>query len=197
MQKVTLHALKVDYVLEKDGYHLINYSNLSQKDSLKLLAIRNHHSVRTRMVNSNLISEENHLNFILNLPKQNVGYWALKYKNDLLGSISLVDYNEKEGSFVGGNFIAPKMIGSGFGAVINYYMHYVAFEKIKCNKIKAIVKKDNINAIRINKLFGAIHINEYDSKNEIGNDYISLEFPAEYWINGIKEKSRKIIEYVL
>tara|TARA_R110002049_G_scaffold291474_3_gene475431 strand:+ start:7289 stop:7882 length:594 start_codon:yes stop_codon:yes gene_type:complete len=197
MQKVDLQALKVDYVLEKDGYQLINYCNLSQQESLKLLAIRNNPSIRTRMVNSDLISEENHLHFLLNLPNQDVGYWALKRQNEILGSISLVEFNEADLSFIGGNFIAPKMIGGGFGAVVNYYMHFIAFEKIKCRKVKAIVKKDNINAIRINKLFGAVISNENDSKDEISNDYKSLEFYADNWANNIKEKSRKIIEYVL
>ncbi|MCK0144108.1 GNAT family N-acetyltransferase [Arenibacter sp. F26102] len=197
MYPIDLHALRRDCALEIEGYHLINYSNLSKKDSLKILAIRNDFSIRRRMVNSDLISEENHFHFVSTLSKKNIGYWALKKKGEILGSISLIQYNEKDASFVGGNFIAPEMIGSGFGAVVNYFMHYIAFEIIKCSKIKAIVKKDNINAIRLNKLFGAVLLNENFSQDIIKNEYLSLEFSAETWFNISKEKTRKIIEYVL
>ncbi len=64
MIHVDLQALKKDYKLEIDGYKLINYTNLSSIDSMKILSFRNDSQVRARMVNSDLISEEAHLDFV-------------------------------------------------------------------------------------------------------------------------------------
>tara|TARA_B110000114_G_scaffold180568_1_gene216612 strand:+ start:4552 stop:5139 length:588 start_codon:yes stop_codon:yes gene_type:complete len=194
---VDLCALRKNYTLNIEGYQLINYSNLTKKDSLVVLAMRNDLSIRSRMVNSDLISEENHYKYISQLPKKNMGYWALKKNDIILGSISLVEYNEDDDSFLGGNYIDPEMIGSGKGAVINHFMHYIAFEVVKCTKIRAIVQKDNVNAIRVNQLFGAVFLEKAFKEEKMNSDYITIEFLANNWINSIKDKTRKIIEYAL
>lgn len=197
MFQVNLDVLKEDCPLDIEGYKLINYINLNKEDCLEILSIRNHSLIRSRMVNTDSISIKNHLSFVLILQKKTVGYWALKKDNEIIGSVSLVDYNETDCSFVGGNFIAPRLIGTGFGVFINYLMHYVAFELVKCDKIKAIVKKDNINAVRVNKLFGAERLEDDSLKTEKMNKYISLEFSAHKWFDHTKKTTRKFIKYVL
>ncbi|MDV7137587.1 GNAT family N-acetyltransferase [Maribacter sp. TH_r10] len=197
MSEVDLLGLKKDFNLQLEPYKLINYLNLSIEDSLKILEIRNHPSIRMRMANQAIISEESHIDFISKLLEKNIGYWVLKINEEILGSISMVEYNEFEASFIGGNFIAPEKIGSGFGAVINYCMHLLAFEKLKCQKIKAFVRKDNVNAIRINTLYGAVFLEESIRNDEANNDYKLIEFSSEVWFNKIKEKTSKIIRHVL
>ncbi|PIB28697.1 hypothetical protein BFP77_08660 [Maribacter sp. 4U21] len=197
MLQLNLDVLKEDCPLDTESYQLINYYNLNKKESLEILSIRNHSLIRSRMVKSNLISKEDHLNFVSTLYKKNVGYWALKKDNEIIGSISLVDYDKTDCSFVGGNFILPRLIGTGFGVFINYLMHYVAFELVKCKKIKAIVKTDNINAVRVNKLFGAETLDDNSSNKENINEYLSLEFSANGWYNYNKKVIRKLIKYVL
>lgn len=197
MFQLNLNALREDCSLDVEGYQMINYNNLNEEDSSEILSIRNHSLIRSRMVKSNIIPKDDHLRFVSTLPKKNVGYWVLKNDKEILGSVSLVDYNEADSSFVGGNFIIPRLIGTGFGVVINYFMHYVAFEVVKCKKIKALVKTDNVNAVRVNKLFGAIMLTNKTLHKENMDEYISLEFTANEWLNKNKKATRKLIEYVL
>lgn len=196
MEDINLGALKKDFELDANSYKLINYINLSSKDSTSILEMRNHGLIRERMINSDPISKLEHNNFILSLKNKTAGYWALKKGDLILGSISLVSYNENENSFIGGNFISPELIGSGFGSVINYFMHYVAFEKIGCSKIKAVVKKDNTNALRMNYLFGAKKTTEKNLP-DANDEYQSIEFDAQDWLSKIKTKTRKLINHVL
>ncbi|WP_445730722.1 GNAT family N-acetyltransferase [Mariniflexile sp.] len=196
MGNIDLSALNKDFELDANSYKLINYINLSSKDSTSILEMRNHGSIRERMINSDPISNLDHDNFIISLKNKTAGYWALKKGNTILGSISLVNYNENENSFIGGNFISPELIGSGFGSVINYYMHYVAFEKIGCSTIKAVVKKNNKNALRINYLFGARNTVEKNLP-DTDDEYQSIEFDALNWLSKIKTKTRKLINHVL
>lgn len=197
MNQDNLDALRSDFDLEFDEYSLKNYLNLTVEDSLKILAIRNHPSIRCRMVNSDVIAEESHLSFVTKLGKKGEGYWVLKKANKILGSISLVQYNKNDASFVVGNFITPEKIGAGFGVAINYFMHYLAFEKVKCKKIKALVKKDNNNAIRVNSIFGAVYIDRIVGEEEISDEYVLIEFSSDLWLSEVKDKVIKIIKYVL
>jgi len=197
MNQINLEALKQNCFLEEKGYCLINYINLSVKDSREILRLRNHSSIRERMVDSGIISEENHFNFILSLKEKNAGYWVLKKENIILGSISLVGYDKKENSFIGGNFISPELIGTGFGVVINYFMHLLAFETVKCNKIKAFVKNSNLNALKINTFFGAARIDAKYIKADVSSDYTAIEFLSLGWRREVKGKAKKMIQYVL
>ena len=186
-----------DFPAELFNYSLIHYINLSNRDYYKLLEYRNHDSVRSSMINTDLISMETHLCFRDKLLNQNLGYWALKREDRIIGSISLTNYNYEELSLIGGNFIAPSLIGSGFGAVANFLMHSVAFEHLLCEKLVSFVKVNNTNANRLNKLFGGLIVDlvNYD-KNQLV-EYYKYEFLRESWLNEIKLKTKRLVNYVI
>lgn len=185
--------LQIDYDLEFSGYTLINYKNLNVKESLKILEYRNHDLVRSFMVNTKIISKKAHVNFIKKMPIQNAGYWAIKKNGEIIGSISLVDYDPSEKSLVVGNFLKPDFIGSGQGVLANYFMHYLAFEKVECKKVTAIVKTRNINANRLNSFFGGKVVESFNKNRILFNKY---EFYSKSWFSNVKSKAKKVIENV-
>jgi len=196
MPGIDLNALKSDFSFETKGYQLTHYLNLSLKESLKILEYRNHDSVRSSMIQSNLITKENHIAFVQNLTTQNRGYWTLKKGKDIIGSISLSNLDFKEKSCVGGNFLNPKFIGSGRGIILNYFMHYLAFEKLNCRKITALVKVNNKNANRLNQFFGGIILNG-DNFSFDQSDYNSYEFSSKNWQTSVKAKADKMLKAIL
>lgn len=185
------HLLHQDFISIFEGYDLINYINLTEIELLQILRYRNSLSVRAKMVDNQVISKINHLNFVKSLPQKMIGYWALKNEKNIIGSISMVDYNKEKQSFVAGNFLSPDLINSGKGFLINYLTRILAFEKIKCQQILAHVKKDNLSALRANQLF------DNNTAKDINNiDYVSFKFLLNDWVL-IKSKVEKYLKYVI
>jgi UDP-4-amino-4,6-dideoxy-N-acetyl-beta-L-altrosamine N-acetyltransferase len=180
-------ALKQDFKI--NNYELINYLNLEKNDSLFLLSVRNHPLIRKQMKNHNVISERDHFKFIENLRSENIGYWILKHENKFIGSISLVNIDFKKTSCVGGNFIDPNYIGTGLGLIINYFMHFLAFEKMSFDSMNAVIRKTNKNANKINDFFGAKSISLCD------NDFFHVQFQKTQWEEEIKLKTSKLLKY--
>ena len=183
-------TLKQDFNI--NDYKLINYLNIEENDSTLVLSNRNHPLIRKQMNNDKIISMKEHLIFIENLKSNNnKGYWILKNKNKFIGSISLVNIDFKESSCVGGNFIDPNYIGTGMGLIINYFMHFLAFEKLSFKFMNAAIKKTNKNAIKINDFFGANKIN-LSCNDEV---YINFQFLKSKWEEEIKLKTFKLLKY--
>ena len=177
--------------LEIGNYHLINYGNLESSDSLAILSMRNHPLIKKQMNNFQIISIKEHYKFIDNLNSDSVGYWIVKKKNRILGSISLTNINSDESSCVGGNYVDPSRVGTGLGLVINYVMHLMAFEKICCKMMSASIKKTNTNAMKINDFFGAIVINPSSDDDS----FVHVKFLKTKWEEDIKLKTHKLLRY--
>lgn len=194
---LNLKILTDDISLELFNYSLTHYLNLSGIDYCKILEYRNHDSVRLSMIETAHISMESHLRFRNKLLNKNLGYWALKRENKIIGSISLTDYDNQQLSLVGGNFLAPSLIGSGIGVIANFLMHSIAFEKAHCNKLVSFVKVNNTNANRLNKFFGGVVVDTISKGNKQQEKYYKYEFLKELWFDKIKHNSKKAVNYVI
>ena len=182
-----IKALKNNFQI--DNYELINYLSLDNNDSLSILSMRNHPLIKKQMNNSRIISFDEHIKFVHDLKFKNDGYWIVKKNNKIFGSIYLTNTNLKESSCLGGNFIDPNLIGTGQGIVINYLMHFLAFEKLAFKYINAEVKQSNKSAMRINNLFGAQLINSNNNINYI-------RFFDSSWLKEIKPRICKLLIYL-
>ena len=106
------------------------------------------------MVNTRLISQIEHNKFILSLKNQNDKdllsqkryYWAIFKNNQFLGSINLRNINFKNSICFSGAYLNPKILGSGFGALIIYVQHFIAFEILNISKIESLVEVNNKKA---------------------------------------------------
>jgi len=188
-----LNSLRKTYSFQEPGVVLKNYLELTKVENNLVLEQRNCKSVRKQMLNTNVISANEHIDFVKGLKTKNSGYWAVFRNNEILGTINLVNFNTAKNSITGGNFASQNLIGSGIGVLLNYYMHLIAFEKIDCDILDAVVHKENRNAIRINKAFGAKQINE---RNTELIQFVNLEFYKKNWLDGIKKTTNNLLKYV-
>ena len=189
---MNLSLLKEDFNVSEKGFLLKNYLNIDSKTSLKLLDFRNSETVRLQMITSKVISQEDHLQFLRNLKNMIAGYWALfDNNNNIIGSISLTQLSGFGDNLVAGNFLNPTFIGSGLGALINYFTNKIAFEYVKCDKFYSVVKTSNTSALRLNKYFGGQQVSDNLIQSE--NDFSYFLFTQENWINEVKPKSLSLI----
>lgn len=192
MGKGILNLLNQDFKAIYNNYDLINYINLSRQESINILNQRNTSRVREMMVNDKVIGTQNHFDFVESLRGKKSGYWVLKQGKTLIGSISLIDFNENENSFEAGNFLVTDLIGTGKGLLINYITRILAFDKIAIDQLRASVKKGNKSALRINDLFGKrIEIDPNVSNEE----YVSFLNLKNEWSEN-KIKLFKLLKYV-
>ena len=186
-------VLKKSLNFKGEEVYLKNFLELTNEEAIKILEFRNHPLVKKQMLNSDDIPLYNHLQFLTNLKNKNVGYWVLCSKKSILGVVNLTEYDDNTNSFLGGNYSNPSLIGSGVGFLLNYYMHLVAFENLDSDKLRAIVRKENKDALRLNKVFGGILIGTTIIEEK---DYIQLVFNRDNWHNNIKNNTSKLLKHV-
>lgn len=194
MKDSKFELLHCSFVYEPLNIELKNYLFLNLKEKKKLLEYRNHSSVRSKMINDKPITMESHLDFMESLATKNEGYWTLNNeKGTILGTLNLTKYDDETDSFMGGNFSDPSLIGSGIGLALNYFLHYVAFEKINSSRMRAIIKKDHKSAIRLNQIFGGKKVS---SPTIEGEPYIEMVFNREAWYGKVERDVSKYLKYV-
>lgn len=93
-------------------YDIINYVNCSREQLLEILRLRNLDAIRLWMTNPEVISMENHFNFVERLKENNDRlYFAIYRDGILMGTYNLT--KEKEGVWERGIFANPTTQGKG------------------------------------------------------------------------------------
>ncbi len=148
-----------------DGYHFINYINLSQKQQKYVWQVRNSEKVRHFMINSDPFSYEEHQSFVESLLYDyRKIYWAVFKNSEFIASISLNLIHWNEGSAEWGIYLNPIYIGKGYSKKISnfFFRHISQNTSIKC--IKAKIKMTNIISIEFHK---AVGFNLLDKKEQL------------------------------
>ncbi|MCR5550237.1 MAG: GNAT family N-acetyltransferase [Bacteroidales bacterium] len=155
-----------------------NYVDLTTDEAIEVLKCRNDIEVRKWMTSTEEIPLENHLKYIENLKtSENNFYWAVYVENDFLGGVSLVGLENLYAS--AGLFLNPKLIGTGLGIQIAICSNDLFFRHLGMKSLHSIVKKDNKNAVQLNKFIGYTFL---DSDSE----FLPIEQTQETWM--IKRK---------
>lgn len=182
---------RIDEIFNTKSFVVKNYVCLNKKDSDLILESRNCNDVVKQMVNNKRISEIEHHKFILNLKSHNDKdlfskkryYWAIFKNHKFLGSMYLTNMDLKNSFCTCGTFLNPKTLGSGFGMLIIYIQHFIAFEMFNISKMESLVEINNKKALRINKFFGA----EILKNKKIGErEFYPILFKKKTWKNKIK-----------
>lgn len=133
-------------------YDIINYVDCSREQLLEILRLRNLDAIRLRMANPNIISEENHFNFVERLKgnKDRV-YFAVYCDGTLVGTYNLT--KEKEGVWERGIFANPETQGKG---ETQKWERLILAELPQCgiNALTAKVKLNNPQSIRYHEKIG-------------------------------------------
>ena len=146
---------------------MCNYINLNKDDLALTLRMRNHESIRYWMHNKNIISEEEHENFISNLESSTTErYFLIKFKKTVLGSISFTKIKPNV-SIDFGIYSNPFSDQPGSGRLLEQVASKYAFEQLNVKEISLQVYEDNKRAIDFyfKSGFKTQEIKEFEGKN--------------------------------
>lgn len=133
-------------------YKVINYIDCSIEQHRTILRLRNLDIIRKWMVNQEIISEEDHLNFVNGLRNRTDRKFFAVYKDDVLvGTYNLTQ--ESEGVWERGIIANPKMQGKRETEkweqqILN------SLSKEGISTVTAKVKHDNLRSIRYHMKMG-------------------------------------------
>ena len=147
-------------------YKVINYIDCSIEQHREILRLRNLDIIRKWMVNQEIISEDDHLNFVNGLRNRTDRKYYAVYKDDILvGTYNLTQ--ESEGVWERGIIANPKMQGKRETEkweqqILN------SLSKEGISTVTAKVKHDNLRSIRYHMKMGFRETNR-------GNEYIHFK----------------------
>ena len=137
---------------------LTNFIQLTDKEKIMILKWRNYNVIRQWMYDTNIISLENHFNFIKSLEKDKTKkYFLVLNDNEYIGVINFtnIDYDKRKSDF--GIYANPNIKKAGkvlMEIICNY-----GFVKLKMKKLNAEVFNDNIKAIHLYNRFNFVEFN--------------------------------------
>lgn len=163
-----------------------DYAKLNEKELMDILHLRNQKGIRENMINSDIISFEDHKNWVKSLHSQiDKKYFAIISEKEILGSLSFVTENEKTNW---GVFFKEEVSPFISSASTFIFLEYLFSNKLK--EISSCVKKTNLKALSFNKNFG-FRIYEEDE------DYYYLNLKNSFWEEYKKSRLLKPIKNYL
>ena len=161
-------------------FHFKNYTNLSKKDKLNILKIRNLQYVRENMYTSDIIKTEDHLKWIEGLKtRKDCIYWAIFVDNNLVGAIDLTDISLRGDFAEWGFYIENKY--SGYGALVEYLGMKHFLDEMGFEKILAGVYEGNEQVYNMHKTkFNYVDAPEFSIEKD-GKKFNTLILTKENW----------------
>jgi len=142
-------------------YSFINYTDLNSDQSNTILEERNNKSVRKWMSTPDIISTQEHKDFLINLKKANNRlYWLVLRNNLPVGSVNIVDITQDNSSGVWGYFLFDKYQGTGWGIDIQFFALSIFFNYLALDCVFGCINKDNKNSLAIQPIFNFSYFSE-------------------------------------
>ncbi len=155
---------KIELMINKLSFKLINFTKLTLDDKKMILEWRNAPSVKKWMYNRDEISLENHLAYIDSLnSRDDRVYFLVKNENNSIGVVDLTEIKREKSAELG-IYINPKLKGYG-SLLMNKIIEY-AFNELNLKILNANVYEDNLKAINLYKNFNFKIISTAKDKNE-------------------------------
>lgn len=133
-----------------DVIELIDFTMLSDEKALEILTWRNHPEVRKWMLNSDIISQDTHLEFVDSLRHDEVNkYFLLNKDRQEIGVIYFNDIHNEECTL--GLYVNPFKLKKGTGNILISTAIQYAFDSLNIKRIKLEVFSNNERAIALYK----------------------------------------------
>lgn len=147
--------LRKSYQIEK-SISLVNFIDLTELEALDVLRWRNHPQVRECMYQKEIISKEQHLNFIQSLSQQDKRfYWVLKEDGKALGVIDIVDYQKSKSEW--GFYLNPDFFGKGKSINLLFHGLNFLFNTLQFQSLYGYCHYKNTKALLFHDLFHIHH----------------------------------------
>lgn len=154
-------------MIKDNGFQIKNLffqklESLNYEDKKEILSWRNNEKIRSMMFNNEEISLESHLEFINILKtRDDKLYLSVSFKNEKIGVLYYFNLTKASASW--GFYLNPKLIGSGFGVLLEYFAMFIAFEKMNLSQLFCETLNINKSVLKIHDYFG----NSIVSKNNV------------------------------
>jgi len=149
---------------ESHGYKFINFVCLSYDEKQMILGWRNHEKVRCMMVNKEIITLENHMNFIEGLKhRDDCYYWLVKDPDGIdIGVLDVIhiDNDKEEGEI--GYYLNQEETGQGFEFMIECL--YFVYHQLKLKYNLVTIDLRNRDLLLFNLYLGGV----FEGIKEIG-----------------------------
>ena len=128
--------------------------NIKKKEIEILRKERNSKSIRSKMLDQDIISKNDQINWYNKIKKKkNSKFFSIYYKNKIIGSGSLINISKKNKNCTWGFYIFNKYIGY-FGVLAQFKIIQYAFMKYNLYKIYGQTLSTNKQILKIHKRFG-------------------------------------------
>lgn len=145
------------------SYQDVALRSMERSDIVMVMEWRNQERVRNKLINNELLTIKDQLNWYKNLNPESEMYFIVEQKSIPLGLIYASNINNDERSFEGNIFIGDP-INCDSRTVLKAVIMLSDFFFNELNFVKAYskVRRDNAGALSIDKAFGYSVINETD-----------------------------------
>jgi UDP-4-amino-4,6-dideoxy-N-acetyl-beta-L-altrosamine N-acetyltransferase len=138
-----------------NNYQYKNFVLLTEEEKEIVWLWRNHYEVRKWMYNPEIISLENHLNFINFLERQTDRYYWVAYKNNQpYGVVNIIDVDDKKRTGEVGLYRNPLIEDNGGGLDFYYTYYDFLFFSIGLETLIAGISSYNNIAMLLNSFLG-------------------------------------------
>jgi UDP-4-amino-4,6-dideoxy-N-acetyl-beta-L-altrosamine N-acetyltransferase len=150
-----------------------NFIDLTDDEKLMVLSWRNDANIRKWMYSSEIISKENHFDFVDSLKNRKTDQYFLVQDNEEdIGVIYFNKINYINSSCYFGFYGKPRSIIRGLGRILEEVSINYAFNDLKINKLKLEVFNDNMLVRNLHKKY---NFKEVDKKNVNEKQVICME----------------------
>ena len=158
--------MKLNNIIE--NLKLININECNSNETEEILNIRNEDKIRSKMFNTEIISNDDHLKWKTTFKNSlNNFFYAIIFKKKIIGGLGMKNYDKQKKSVDWAFYISSKKKILGLGASVEYYAINYMFSKLSLKKLYCYVIRSNKEVIKLHNKFGfkIKKIDKYFSKN--------------------------------
>ncbi|ENK0555900.1 UDP-4-amino-4,6-dideoxy-N-acetyl-beta-L-altrosamine N-acetyltransferase [Clostridium sporogenes] len=177
---------------------IIDILKLNQKYKNKLRIWRNQDFVRKNMFCQEIITKEQHSQFIDSLIERTDKKFLIAFRNNIPFGVLYYTFFEKDNSIEFGYYLIQQNdINSGLGIVLEYMLLEHAFENIGAEKVFARTFDFNNKVVNLHKKFG-FHTENIFKKNTDLDKLEDVHFQSifKYDWNKKKKKVKPLVEFI-
>jgi|TARA_B100000795_G_scaffold194739_1_gene148991 UDP-4-amino-4,6-dideoxy-N-acetyl-beta-L-altrosamine N-acetyltransferase len=142
----------------KTKFDSISFEDITlckKSEALEILNIRNEDSIRKNMFTKNLITKDQHMNWLNDLKNTNKNkIYCIKYMNKVIGALGIKEKVPHEPNFEWTIYVSQNFKVINLGALIELKALDYLFSKYKIENLMCYVLKENYIVAKLHKKFG-------------------------------------------
>lgn len=169
-----------------------NFISLSEEEKTLIHSERNKPVIRSKMYNQEIISIENHLNWINNLKnKIDCLYFLVLVNNEAVGVVDFTNITHT--SCESGSYLFEQYLGSGYGIVLEKLSIDYIFNNLGLSQLNIAVLESNKNVFKNHCKYFGFKKNEKLNCLKENNLFLGFSLSKDTWNNLDKKFINKCI----